>query len=205
MRYLAKTPKIVQQIYPNLLWAMPSSSKTVYLTFDDGPTPGVTDDVLKILAEYSAKATFFLVGSNAEKHPEYLQLLSDQGHHIGNHSYSHKNGWRTKNEDYFDDVAKCSEFVESSLFRPPYGKAKRSQLKELNKSYKVVMWDVLSGDFNAAISSEKCIDNVLNNVQNGSIVVFHDSIKAEQRVLNALPKILAFLKNKGFTFEPIPY
>jgi peptidoglycan/xylan/chitin deacetylase (PgdA/CDA1 family) len=175
----------------------------VFLTFDDGPTPGVTLEVLSILEKFNAKATFFCLGKNVEAHPELYAELSKQGHSIGNHSYSHMDGWRTEAYPYVRDVLKCAQHVSSKLFRPPYGHISRKQAQVLKSRYHLVMWDVISGDFDLKISADKCVDNVLQHTRPGSIIVFHDSVKAAPRMLNALPRVLTALQNEGYKFSAL--
>lgn len=201
--YLAKTPLALKRTYPNLIWDLPNDNNTVYLTFDDGPTPEITDWVLDELARYQAKATFFVVGENAKKHPEIIQRILGEKHAIGNHTQHHLNGWKTKTADYVKDVEECQQYIDTQLFRPPYGKIKRAQIKYLNDQYKIVMWDVLSGDFDLNINPEKCYTNVIDKVKSGSIIVFHDSLKAAENLKYTLPKVLKELTKNGFVFEKL--
>jgi peptidoglycan/xylan/chitin deacetylase (PgdA/CDA1 family) len=198
--YLVKTPKIIKNLFPNFTWSIPSTEKEVFITFDDGPIPEVTPWVVEQLAAYQAKATFFCVGDNAEKHPEVLEMVSDAGHALGNHTFNHLNGWHTDNMPYFHNIRRCSRLVRSPLFRPPYGKLKPKQAQFLQRHYRIVMWDILSGDFDPAISKEQCLANVLNNVASGSIIVFHDSLKAESKLRYALPRVLDALGEEGYAF-----
>jgi len=199
--YLAKTPLALKKTYPNLIWDLPNDNNTVYLTFDDGPTPDITDWVLDILAEYQAKATFFVVGENAKKHPEIIRRILKEGHAIGNHTQHHLNGWKTKTAEYIKDVEECQQYLDTELFRPPYGKIKRAQIKRLKDQYKIVMWDVLSGDFDLDINPEKCYTNVIDKVKSGSIIVFHDSLKAAENLKYTLPKVLEELIKNGVVFD----
>lgn len=202
--YLVKTPGIVKPLYRDFVWSLPNSENKVYLTFDDGPTPEVTDATLSILKEYDARATFFLIGKNVEANPDYLSKYDDLGHTIGNHSFSHKNGWQTNNDEYLEDIQACESTFASKLMRPPYGKIKRDQAAVLKQSYRLIMWDVLSGDFDPRVNTERCVENVVKNTESGSIIVFHDSKKAANTMLTALPEILSQLKSKGYTFDSIP-
>jgi peptidoglycan/xylan/chitin deacetylase (PgdA/CDA1 family) len=201
--YLVKTPKVLKRTYPKYLWDFTSIEKTIYLTFDDGPTPEVTSWVLDELKRYDAKATFFCIGKNVEQHPDLFNKILAQGHTIGNHTYSHLNGWETKSFPYLKDVVKCSKVFQSNLFRPPYGKLTRFQAKAILSDYTIVMWDVLSADFDKNCSPEKCLKNVIENAKKGSIVVFHDSLKAEQNLKYALPKVLEHFTKQGFQFKAI--
>ncbi len=175
----------------------------MFLTFDDGPVPEVTPWVLDLLDEYNAKATFFCVGENIEKNPDIFEKVVNGGHAIGNHTYNHLSGWVTDRLPYFLNIRKCAQLVKSELFRPPYGKLRPSQVQFLQRHYKIVMWDVLSADFDADISGEQCAKNVLRSVKPGSIVVFHDSLKAEKNLKHALPIVLERLAGEGYSFESI--
>ncbi len=211
--YLVKTPKFVQRLFPKRTWVFPYHENKVYLTFDDGPIPQVTPWVLDLLKEYNAKATFFCIGDNINKHLNVFKRIISEGHSFGNHTYHHLNAWKTKTEDYitnckmFDDALKqfhndTSKSVNhksiiTNLFRPPFGKLTSMQSNILQKKgYKIIMWDVLSADFDAQISKEKCLENVLKNIQVGSIVVFHDSLKSEEKLRYVLPKVLDFIRNQ---------
>jgi len=202
--YFVKTPDIVKPLYPSLVWDVNVGEKIVYLTFDDGPTPEITDKILAILSRFDAKATFFLIGENVQEHPTYLDLYKAAGHTIGNHSYKHYNGWSTSTEIYLSDIEKASELIDSNLFRPPYGKIKRAQVRKLKDKYSIVMWDILSGDFDPNVDPAICFQNVVDNVTSGSIIVFHDSIKSSKTVLGSLPRILKALSSEGYRFEALP-
>ncbi len=209
-RYLVKTPSLVKRFFPNRTWAFPKKEKTIFLTFDDGPIPNLTPWVLQELKKVNAKATFFCIGDNVTKHTEIFSQIINEGHAIGNHTFHHINGWKTSAKDYLIEVNKCEEAMHlhipkknsnkhSLLFRPPYGRLSVKQEKQLIKQgYAVVMWDVLSADFDSSITPEKCLSNVTQNIQEGSIVVFHDSVKAEENLRYALPKILQFIAKKGW-------
>lgn len=200
-----KTPAIVKPFARDLVWNIATEEKVVYLTFDDGPTPNVTDKVLDILEQYSAKATFFCLGKQVEQFPGLFERTRSSGHTIGNHSYSHPNGWKTDNDAYFSDIEKAQQLINSKILRPPYGRITMSQVKHLKQNYKLIMWDVLSYDYDSSVSEQQCYNNVINNTENGSIVVFHDSEKAQQNVLNVLPKVLESLKESGFEFKPLVF
>jgi peptidoglycan/xylan/chitin deacetylase (PgdA/CDA1 family) len=201
---LASPPSLVRKLYKSGIWRMPTYEKKVYLTFDDGPIPDVTEWVIDHLKTYSIKATFFCVGDNITKYPHIYKRLIDDGHSIGNHTFNHLKGFYTNNETYFDNVAKCNDLLNGSkLFRPPYGQLKFSQIRKLSKSYKIILWDVLSYDYSSAVSPEKCCKNVIDNARSGSIIVFHDSIKAKENLMYALPRVIEHLSDKGFTFEKI--
>jgi peptidoglycan/xylan/chitin deacetylase (PgdA/CDA1 family) len=210
MSFWVKTNRLVKWVFPNYVWDIPNKENKVFLTFDDGPTPEVTEWVLDQLKPYNAKATFFCIGNNIEKHPAIFQKVLQKEHAIGNHTFNHVKGWKTPNGTYIENVKLCQTAIShqplaiSHLFRPPYGKIKPSQSKVLRKlGYKIIMWDVISMDFDPTITQEKCLENVLKNVASGSIIVFHDSAKAEQNLRYVLPKTLAFLKEKGFVCAKI--
>lgn len=199
--YLVKTPQIIQNLFPNFTWKIPSHEKVLYLTFDDGPIPEVTPWVLQQLEAFQAKATFFCVGDNVKKHQEVFHQVVDGGHSVGNHTFNHLSGWACENIPYFHNVRRCARLVESNLFRPPYGRLKPKQSQFLQRHYRIVMWDVLSGDFDAKISKEQCLENVIANASKGSIVVFHDSLKAEGKLQYVLPKVLQHYSERGYRFE----
>lgn len=198
--YLVKTPKFIQNLFPNFTWRIPTDEKEIFLTFDDGPIPEVTPWVLDQLEQYDAKATFFCVGDNIRKHPEVFDQVVERGHAVGNHTYNHLNGWASDNLPYFHNIRHCAHMVNSVLFRPPYGQVKPRQAQFLQRHYRIVMWDVLSGDFDPNITPEQCLDNVINNAGPGSIVVFHDSLKAEEKLTYVLPRVLQHFRALGYSF-----
>ncbi len=218
--YFSKTPSIAKYFFKDIIWTAPiiigerasgwveGKEKIIYLTFDDGPTPEITEWTLNELKKFNAKATFFCIGKNIEQHPEILRKIISENHSVGNHTYDHLNGWKTKAKEYLQNVEKCN-FVISNflnpklLFRPPYGKIRPSQYSNLKSQYSIIMWDVLSGDFDQNISGEKCFNNVVKNAKSGSIVVFHDSLKASKNLFYALPKTLEYFSEKGFGFEKV--
>lgn len=209
--YLAKTPHVVSTLFRNQVWSFAKKEKNIYLTFDDGPTPKITEWVLDTLKQYNAQATFFCIGKNIEQNPAVFKKIIDHGHAIGNHTYDHLNGWKSKKKDYINSVLKTekiiSEFIEhpfQKLFRPPYGRIRISQTNELSKlNYKVIMWSVLSGDFDHEITIDQCLKNVINNSNNGDIIVFHDSVKAFDKLKVVLPKTLKVLNEKGYNLKKI--
>lgn len=203
MNYFIKTPKILHSLYKDAVWVLPNSQNEIYLTFDDGPIPGITEKCLNILKELGVKATFFCVGENVKRNSLIIDRMLDEGHQIGNHSFNHLKGWNTENKRYIDNIDLCDDLVHSKLFRPPYGKAKRSQLKVLGEKYKVIMWDVLSGDFDPKNSVEKVISNVVDSTESGSIIVMHDNEKCGEKMLASLPEIIQQLKQKGYKFKTI--
>ena len=202
MWYLKKSPFWLQALYPQLTWHKNRSSPDLYLTFDDGPIPDVTEQVLNILQKYRVKATFFCVGDNIRKYPQIFQKLKDEGHQIGNHTFHHLKGWNTDLQTYIEDVEECHNLVQSRLFRPPHGRATKAQYRKL-QAYEVIMWDVLSGDFDPNLTPETCLKNVQRHARNGSIIVFHDSLKAKERVLYALPRAIEYWLEKGYHFKTL--
>ncbi len=194
---------LLDALTKNLVWSIKTTKKEVFLTFDDGPIPEVTPWVLETLKQYDAKATFFCVGDNVKKHPDIYRMIVDQGHKVGNHTMNHLNGWTNFNKTYFENIEKCNALIHSNLFRPPYGKIKPSQISHLKNDYRIIMWDVLTKDYDADVTGEYCFEKVKKNCKPGSIIVFHDSIKAEKRLRKALPKSLEYLKQEGYTFSSI--
>ncbi|MFP4093593.1 MAG: polysaccharide deacetylase family protein [Cyclobacteriaceae bacterium] len=195
-------------LYPTLLWDQKQAAgQKLYLSFDDGPVPEVTPFVLETLARFDAKATFFCVGENIERHPEVFRQLSRLGHRIGNHTYHHLNGWQHKNQPYLRDIARCQQVIEEQhtsqlprLFRPPYGKISYRQIRQLSDKYQIVMWDILTGDFDQSFPAEKCLQKSLQHSRHGSILIFHDSYKAEKNLRYVLPRFMEHFAGKGYEF-----
>lgn len=204
---------IVQKVlYPELIWRISTNEKVIYLTFDDGPIPEVTDFVLATLEQFNAKATFFCVGENIKKYKAAFQSILTSGNKIGNHTYNHMKGWDTENETYFENIEKCeTELLNHRqqpengqlLFRPPHGRIRKSQISVLRKKYKIVMWDVLSGDYSNEISKEECLSESIKHTKKGSIIVFHDSLKASKNMKYVLPLYLQYFTERGFKFESL--
>jgi len=208
--YLIKTPWWLKKIYPSFIWNIKEADKTIYLTFDDGPHETATPFVLDELKKFNAKATFFCIGKNVLSQSNIYQRILEEGHSVGNHTYNHFKGWKTADEVYIEDINNASQLINSNLFRPPYGRIKKSQANLLhhqsetsNQKFQIIMWDVLSGDFDIHLSPEKCLANVLRNTSNGSIIVFHDSTKAWERMSYALPKVLEHFSEFGYHFKSI--
>ncbi len=214
--YTVRPPFFLKWYYRNLIWNKDTTEKIVYLTFDDGPIPNVTDFVLNTLKSFNVKGTFFCIGDNIQKHPKVFERIKNEGHAIGNHTYNHLKGWKTDDQTYLDNFQKCQELTCTNLFRPPYGRIKKSQIRKLvnswqlttdnqlkteNRELQIVMWDVLSGDFDINLTPEKCYENVIKNIRNGSIIVFHDSLKAWDRLEYALPKSIEYLLTQGYEFK----
>lgn len=205
--YLLKTPKILRSLGPSsAIWEMPASltEPAVYLTFDDGPHPLATPFVLDCLTEYDAKATFFCIGKNVIEYPEIYHRILEEGHVVGNHTHNHLKGWVTNTEAYVKDTQQAAQFINSKLFRPPYGRIKRMQAKLLHKlGYNIVMWSLLSGDFDTGITAERCLENVVFNLKPGDIVVFHDSKKAWDRISHVLPRVLQLCKKNKWSVQSL--
>lgn len=218
--YWIKTHFLIKKIFSGFVWDLPNKEKKVFLTFDDGPTPEITEWTLNQLKQYDAKATFFCIGENIQKHPEIFNKVIDEGHSIGNHTFNHLNGWETPTDNYIENFKQCEAEIskqlqiltlqskiynlKSKIFRPPYGKIKFAQSKMLREmGYCIIMWDVLSADFDTGVSPEKCLENVIKNIRSGSVIIFHDSLKASKNLEYALPKTLAFLKENGYKCEAI--
>tara|TARA_B100001758_G_scaffold246820_1_gene262862 strand:+ start:4438 stop:5049 length:612 start_codon:yes stop_codon:yes gene_type:complete len=196
-----KILKLLNILFPSLIWRKESSQKNIWLTFDDGPTPKVTSFILKILKTENVKATFFLVGKEIEKYPDLFNKIIKDGHMIGNHSYSHKSGWSCNNFTYYHDIEKCQKLMpENNIFRPPFGRISPLQIKKIKKDYKIILWDVLSWDFLLNIKSDKVKQNVLQNTQAGSIIVFHNNQKSFKNLKPILQETIQKLKKKGYSF-----
>ena len=216
---LITTPEILRLLYPSLIWEMPKGEKKIYLTFDDGPHPTITPQVLEILKKFNAKATFFCVGNNVKKYKDTFEMIKREGHSVGNHTFNHEKGLITKTKDYVDSVIEADALIQSSLFRPPHGRIKFSQIRELKKKLrisesqklrnsetqklKIIAWTVISYDWDKSLTPEDCYNNVIKNADDGSIIVFHDSEKAVNNMIPALTKVLEHYSDKGFTFEKL--
>jgi peptidoglycan/xylan/chitin deacetylase (PgdA/CDA1 family) len=204
--YLVKTPWLLKKLYPELIWNVNQSNRYIYLTFDDGPIPIVTPFVLNILKQYEAKATFFCIGDNVSKHPDIFEQVVKDGHAIGNHTYNHLKGWKTDNKTYLDNFLLADKLLDTNLFRPPYGRIKKQQVKDLKSArpdIRIIMWNVLSGDFDINLKPEDCLKNVLKHTEAGSIVVFHDSLKAFDRLKYVLPRAMEIWSKAGYSFKAL--
>lgn len=205
--YFIKTPFWLRTIYPNCVWRKPTQEKLIYLSFDDGPHPTATPFVLEQLHQFNAKATFFCIGKNVLSYPNIYESILSNGHAVGNHTYDHLNGWKVGTEEYLSNIKSASTLISSNLFRPPYGRIKKCQIKkiksDLNLPQHIIMWDVLSADFDISMTGEKCAKNVIKYAGPGSIVVFHDSAKAWDRLQVALPLVLQYFSALGYKFEMI--
>ncbi len=204
--FLHYSPFLLKAWFSDYLWRVDTSERKIFLTFDDGPIPEVTEFVLKTLGDYQAKATFFCIGDNVRKHPDVFRQLAGGGHSIGNHTFSHLNGWKTDAGVYLANFEKCRAVLDSgtSLFRPPYGRIRNSQYRLLPAGTRVVMWDVLSGDFSKEVTPERCLSQSIKYTREGSIVLFHDSVKAWKNMSYALPRFLDHFSARGYLFEALP-
>jgi len=209
-KYFFKTPKLLKNLYPNLIWDIKSTNNSLFLTFDDGPSPITTPFILKTLKKYDAMASFFCVGENIMRYKEVALSIVKAGHMIGNHTQNHLNGWKVKDKEYLQNVQKCNETLNSILnisndyFRPPYGRIKASQVKLLNPNYKIIMWDYLTGDFDITLDKKMCVSKFKKSeIQSGSIIVFHDNPKAVEKLHYVLPRFLDHFNNIGFTFKKL--
>ena len=208
MRYLVKTPWWLKKLFPSYEWAIQTKEKHIYLSFDDGPHPQATPFVLDELKEYGAKATFFCIGKNVVAYPEIYKRILEEGHSIGNHTYNHLNGWKSKDESYISDIVQAANYIDTNLFRPPYGKITSFQSKNIHRAMKIdeariIMWSVLSGDFDRTLTAKRCMQNVILNSGKGSIVVFHDSEKAFPILKEILPAVLQFFYKEGYECRKI--
>ena len=200
-----RTPSLLRALYPNLVWKINTDEKIIFLTFDDGPLPEITEFVLSTLKEFEAKATFFCIGNNISTYPNVFSEILSNGHRVGNHTYNHLKGWTSSSTHYIEDVEKCQQVIgETNFFRPPYGRITRNQIKLLG-NYSIVMWDVLTYDYAKLNSREKTLGSVIRATRPGSIVVFHDSIKAEDNLRFMLPKFLTHFSKQGYRFESLPH
>jgi peptidoglycan/xylan/chitin deacetylase (PgdA/CDA1 family) len=205
MYYLVNTPWLVKKIFRNYTWSLPGEGKTIYLTFDDGPHPVATNFVLNQLRIFDAKATFFCIGKNVIAHPDIYKSILRDGHSIGNHTQDHMNGWKTSDDVYLKNIFEASRYIDSNLFRPPYGRIKSFQAQQVieKMKYKIVMWSVLSGDFDLTLTADQCFKNVIKGVTSGSVVVFHDSEKSFPVLKSVLPRVFEDLKSKQYQFQSI--
>ena len=203
---MVKVPWIIKRIFNDLVWKIPTREKVLYLTFDDGPHPTATPFVLEELKKYNARATFFCLGKNVAAHPAIYSSIMQAGHTVGNHTFNHLNGWKVNDKQYFQDIVEAKKYIDSSLFRPPYGKITPFQAKHLKASplsFDIIMWDVLSKDYDVTLTARDCSFNVVRHAQPGSIVVFHDSEKAWPRMQGALTETLKYFSENGWTFAEL--
>jgi peptidoglycan/xylan/chitin deacetylase (PgdA/CDA1 family) len=197
---------MAEKLYPDCIWNMPNNEKVLYLSFDDGPHPSITPFVLNELSKYQASASFFCIGDNVDKFPETFERVKQSGHTIGNHTQQHVNGWKTTDDFYIDNILRANQSIGSNLFRPPYGRIKKSQIKLLKTripEMKIIMWNILAGDWDATVAPAICFERMKNKIQSGDIIVFHDSEKAAPRMQVALPQLLEHFANQGYQFKKI--
>ncbi len=201
--WLAHPPRIVKDVHPSMYWEIPTQKREVFITFDDGPTPIITDKVLDLLQKYQAKATFFCLGKNVAQAPDLFKRIKRGNHTIGNHTFNHINGWKANSEDYFREVKLTEEIFTSKLFRPPYGRMRPKQIKTISKDYSIIMWSHLSLDYDKKYSKEECLNLSIKDLKKGSIIVFHDSQKAKDRMLFALEGFLQYCQEKKWKCSAI--
>lgn len=198
--YSVQPPAILRKLYTNGVWRMSELEKKIYLTFDDGPIPEVTPWVLDVLKTHAVPATFFCVGENVKTHNAIYQRILNENHAVGNHTYNHVDGWDTPLADYMNNIEECAKHIDTRLFRPPYGRIRKKQKEAVSQHYSIIMWDVLSKDYDVQTSPQQCLENACKHVRNGSIIVFHDSLKAKKNMQYALPRFIEFAKKEGFEF-----
>ena len=196
-----KTPSLTKYLFPSLVWKKNTDQKKIWITFDDGPHEKVTPFLINVLEKFDIKATFFIIGKQAKKYPELVKLIINNGHKIGNHSFSHLNGFSTNNYKYLEDIEQAKKYISSDIFRPPYGKITPFQIKNLKKNFKIIMWDIMSWDFKENIYPNKIYKNVIDNVENGSIILFHNNLKSYKNLKKSLEIILEKLEDKGYQFS----
>jgi peptidoglycan/xylan/chitin deacetylase (PgdA/CDA1 family) len=202
--FLHKSNIVFKSVFPKYIWDLPSDKPTIYLTFDDGPIPEVTEFVFEELKKNDAKATFFCIGENVQKNQAIFDKISMNGHSFGNHTYNHLNGWKTDYELYINNFDQCTSVLpKTKLFRPPYGKIRKRQANYILNTHKIIMWDVISGDFAENMSKDVCLEKCIKHTESGTIIVFHDSIKAYDKMSYILPRYIEYFKEKGFSFEPL--
>lgn len=198
--FIEQPPRILRALYPGAIWRMNPDERTVYLTFDDGPIPGVTPWVLETLDRYDIKATFFMVGDNVRKHPQEHRMVVDHGHRVGNHTFNHVKGFGSPLEAYMSNTLQANELLETDLFRPPHGHMTRGQYLALKEHYRIIMWDVVTRDYSKRLKGKHVFRKVKKYARNGSIITFHDSIKSEESLKYALPRSIEWLKEQGYGF-----
>lgn len=202
---MLKKEHIAARIFRDLTWHFTGKDNELFLTFDDGPTPEITPWVLSTLKDFNARATFFCLGKSVQKYPKLYNQILNEGHSVGNHGYTHIKGWRTSNKKYINSVRKAAQVIDSNLFRPPFGRILPKQIEQLKQDFKIIMWDVLTRDYNSKLDKEKCLKNGLDFTESGSIIVFHDTLKAERNLKYVLPKVLKHFSEQGFVFNPIEF
>ena len=199
--FIEQPPQLIRQLYPRACWRMNVSERAIYLTFDDGPIPEVTPWVLDVLDKYKIKATFFMVGDNVRKHPDEYKMVVERGHRIGNHSFNHLKGFAESTEHYLANIDKASAYISSDLYRPPHGIMRMSQYRALCECYRIIMWDLVTRDYNPKLTGEQVLDKVKRYARNGSIITFHDSLRATHNLYYALPRAIEWLLAEGYEFK----
>lgn len=200
--FIEQPPQLIRYLYPSAIWRMDKDERAVYLTFDDGPIPRVTPWVLDVLDRYGIKATFFMVGDNIRKHPDEFRMVVERGHRVGNHTFNHIRGLSYDINSYLENTDKaCRMMMNTNLFRPPHGYMSPKQYAELKKRYKIIMWDLVTRDYNRKFNGEQILQKVKKYVRNGSIITFHDSLKSEENIRYALPKAIEWLMEQGYEFK----
>jgi len=200
-----RLPRYITSLFKEAVWRLDETERIVYLTFDDGPIPEITPWVLDLLQKEKIKATFFCVGENVMRNPEVYQQILKDGHSVGNHTYNHWQGIKKGNKDYFQNIEKAGEYIDSDLFRPPHGWLKPSQYHFLKKKFRIIMWDLISCDYDVRIRPERVFKNITDFVRPGSVITFHDSIKAQRNLTETLQPAIRWIKEQGYRFEAIPY
>lgn len=200
---LFKVPSAFPFLFRDLCWKIPATEKVLYLTFDDGPEPAVTPYVLDLLKRYNARATFFCIGKNVAQHPSLYSRIKEEGHATGNHTYSHLKGWITRTNEYLKDVKACADLVDSRIFRPPYGKISYSQYRKISRDYCIVLWDIITHDYDKHLDVNKAVKACISSANPGSVIVFHDSLKAQRNLEVLLPAILEHFSKEGYTFSSL--
>lgn len=204
--FFVKTPWWLKIFYPDCVWQIKTGEKNLYLSFDDGPHPAVTPFVLNQLAQYNAKATFFCIGQNVQQYPEIYQQIINAGHSTGNHTHRHVNGWKIPDKEYLEDIRIAATHINSEIFRPPYGRMRKSQIRLMKENFpsmKIVMWNILAGDWVPDLTPEKCWERIRSRISSGDIILFHDSEKAFPRLEYVLPRLLTYFTERGYNFKSI--
>lgn len=202
--FIERPPLVYRLLFPGGYWRLPAKNeKVIYLTFDDGPIPEITPWVLDVLDTYNVKATFFCVGDNVRKYPDVYQEVLNRGHRVGNHTYNHIQGIKTLTRNYIANTEKAAQYIDSHLFRPPHGHLRLPQIWKLRRNYRIILWDLVTRDYSKKLNPEQVLNKVKKYARNGSIVVFHDSLKAEINMKYALPLAIEWLKEQGYVFKTI--
>ena len=199
--FIEQPPQFIRWLYPRACWRMSASERAVYLTFDDGPIPDVTPWVLEVLNKYHIKATFFMVGDNVRKHFDEFKMVVEHGHRIGNHTYNHLQGLRERTDHYIANIEKVENFLATNLFRPPHGLMRLSQYRALRERYRIIMWDLVTRDYDSRLTGEQVLSKVKRYVRPGSIITFHDSVRSADSLRYALPRAIEWLLAEGYEFK----